>query len=184
MKRIYEFEKSLNVGELGENIIEKYLNGLKNVKEIKSVKNIKKYQKDDIDFLVRLNTGKEVSVEVKCDSYKSGNLYYEEKSCVELNTLGCLEKTKADYIFYYFLNLNVLYIFKTNKFRKWVRNEIKKYNTNPESSIIRKKEVFNRFFNKNSNKNDIYTSLGYTIPLKYIESKLNNTNIYKKYYNV
>ena len=184
MKKVYEFKKSLNVGELGEDIVEKYLNSLNNVREVKSVKNIKKYQNDDIDFLVYLNNGKKLSIEVKCDSYKSGNLYYETKSCVELNTPGCLEKTKADYIFYYFLNLKTLYIFKTNKFREWVRSEIKKHNINPQSNIIRKKEVFNKFFNKKSNSEDIFTSLGYTIPLNYIESRLNNTNIYKKYYNI
>ena len=127
MRKIYEFKKSLDIGELGENIVEKYLNSLNNVKKIESVKEIKKYQEEDIDFLVYLNEGKKVSIEVKCDSYKSGNLYYETKSCVEFDTIGCLEKTKADYIFYYFLNLNVLYIFKTKKFRSWVRKEIKQY---------------------------------------------------------
>ena len=99
MKKIYEFKKSLDIGELGEDIIEKYLKSLNNVKKIESVKEIKKYQEEDIDFLVYLNEGKKVSIEVKCDSYKSGNLYYETKSCVEFNTIGCLEKTKADYIF-------------------------------------------------------------------------------------
>ena len=180
MKKIYEFKKSLDVGELGENIIEKYLNNLKNVKRIESVKEMKKYQEDDIDFLVYLNGGKKVSIEVKCDSYKSGNLYYETKSCVEFNTLGCLEKTKADYIFYYFLNLNTLYIFKTEQFRSWVRKEIDKCNKNPKLSKIRKKEVLNRAFNKK----DLYTSQGYTIPLLHIENELKDTKIYKKYYNI
>lgn len=180
MKKIYEFKKSLDVGELGENIVEKYLKNLDNVKKIESVKDIKRYQEDDIDFLVYLNGGEKVSIEVKCDSYKSGNLYYETKSCVEFNTIGCLEKTKADYIFYYFLNLNVLYIFKTKKFRSWVRKEIIQYNQNPNLSKIQKKEVFNRAFNKK----DLYTSQGYTIPLVYIENKLRDTNIYKKYYNI
>lgn len=180
MKKIYEFKKSLDIGELGEDIIEKYLKSLNNVKKIESVKEIKKYQEEDIDFLVYLNEGKKVSIEVKCDSYKSGNLYYETKSCVEFNTIGCLEKTKADYIFYYFLNLNVLYIFKTEKFRAWVRKEIKQYNKNPKLSKIQKKEVFNKAFNKK----DLYTSQGYTIPLAHIESELKDTNIYKKYYNI
>lgn len=180
MKKIYEFNESLNVGELGEDIIEEYLNKLGNVKKIVSVKNIKKYQEKDIDFLVYLSNGKKVTIEVKSDSYKSGNLYYETKSCIEFNTLGCLEKTKADYIFYYFLNLNVLYIFKTNKFRSWVHKEIKAYDLNPKVSKIQKKEVYNKAYNKT----DLYTSQGYTIPLNYIESELKDTKIYKKYYNI
>lgn len=180
MKKIYEFKKSLNVGEIGEDIVEKYLGSLSNVKRIQSVKNDKKYQQDDIDFIVYFDKGKKASIEVKCDSYKSGNLYYETKSCVEFNTLGCLEKTKADYIFYYFLNLNVLYIFKTNKFREWVRSEIKKYNLSPASSRIKHKEVYNKAYDKKS----LYTSQGYTIPLNYIENELKDTKIYKKYYNI
>lgn len=180
MKKIYEFKESLNIGEQGENIVEEYLNKLENVKKIKSVKDIKEYQEEDIDFLVYLDKGKKVSIEVKCDSYKSGNLYYETKSCIEFNTLGCLEKTKADYIFYYFLNLNVLYIFKTKKFRSWVHKEINKYYKNPELSKIKKKEVFNKTFNKK----DLYTSQGYTIPLVHIENELKDTNTYKKYYNI
>lgn len=180
MREIYEFNKSLSVGELGENIVEKYLNKLGNVKKVESVKDIRAYQKEDIDFIVHLANGKKVSVEVKSDSYKSGNLYYETKSCVEFNTLGCFEKTKADYIFYYFLNLKVLYIFKTKKFRSWVHKEIMEHNYNSQNSKIRKKEVFNR----TRNNEDIYTSQGYTIPLRYIESELKDTRIYKKYYNI
>lgn len=180
MKKIYEFNKSLNVGELGEDIVEKYLNSLDNVKKISCVKDIKKYQEDDIDFIVHLSNGKKTSIEVKADSYKSGNLYYETKSCVEYNTLGCLEKTKADYLFYYFINLNVLYIFKTKQFRKWVRKEIEMFNLKPSSSKLKKKSVLNKTFNDV----DVYTSEGYTIPLKYIENELKDTNTYKKYYNI
>ena len=84
------------------------------------------------------------------------------------------------FIFYFFLNSIVLYIFKTEKFRTWVRKEIKQYNKNPKLSKIQKKEVLNKAFNKK----DLYTSQGYTIPLAHIESELKDTNIYKKYYNI
>lgn len=179
-KRVYEFKKSLNIGELGEDIVESYLLKLPSVSRVESVKNIKKYQEDDIDFIVHLKNGKKYSIEVKCDSYNSGNLYYETKSCAEYNTVGCLEKTKADYIFYYFLNLKILYIFKTNKFRNWVRDEIKKHSINPQNSKLTPKKVYNKSFNQI----DTYTSLGYTIPLKYIEYTLCNAKVYKKYYNI
>lgn len=179
-RRVYEFKKSLNVGELGEDIVENYLLKLPNVVRVESVKDIKKYQEDDIDFIVHFKNGKKSSIEVKCDSYKSGNLYYETKSCAEYNTVGCLEKTKADYIFYYFLNLKILYIFKTNEFRDWVRDEIKKHYINPEISRLTPKKVYNKSFNQT----DTYTSLGYTIPLNYIEDRLYNTKVYKKYYNI
>lgn len=178
-KNIYEFKKSLNVGNEGEEKVKNFLLSLEHVKKVQSVQNIKKYQNDDIDFIVTFINNEESTVEVKTDTYKSGNLYYETKSCVEKNTLGCFEKTKADYIFYYFCKYDRLYILKTEPFRKWVKNEIFKFNNNPEKSVLSKKEVFNKItFGSNDG---IYTSEGYTIPLNYIETQLLNTKIYKRF---
>ena len=116
-KNIYEFKKSLNVGNAGEEKIKQFLLSLSNIESVKSVQNIKKYQDEDIDFIVTFKNKKQYTVEVKTDTYTSGNLYYETVSCAEKNTLGCLEKTKADFIFYYFAKYDRLYILKTNSFR-------------------------------------------------------------------
>ena len=178
-RNIYEFENSLNIGNEGEAKIKDFLLSLDNVYRVQSVQNIKKYQNDDIDFIVTLKGNKTYTVEVKTDTYKSGNLYYETKSCIETNTLGCLEKTKADFIFYYFNKFDRLYILKTNLFRKWVQQEIYKFTLNPEISKLRKKEVFNK--RASGNEDDLYTSEGYTIPLYYLEGQLLNTKIYKRF---
>lgn len=194
MGEIYEFKKSLNAGQMGEYLVEQYLKELNNVQKVVSVQNNIKYQKEDIDFLVYLKNGKKVSVEVKCDSYKSGNLYYETKSCVELNTPGCFEKTKADYIFYYFIKLNTLYILKTQEFKTWVNKEIEMYNKSINYNVICKKTVFNKisgtkgeYFRQKLNElnlnQDITTSEGFTIPLEYMEARLGKTNTYKKINN-
>ena len=174
--QVYEFNKSLIVGEIGEKVVENYLSQLDNVKEVKSVRDIRRYQLKDIDFIVYMKDGKEFSVEVKSDSYKSGNLYYETKSCIEFNTKGCFEKAEADYIFYYFFNMGKLYMLKTIPFRNWVRKEINNFFLNPKSSVLKEKKVENRV---KDSKTEIYTSLGYTIPLRYIEKSLQKTNIYK-----
>ena len=181
MKKIYEFKNSLNIGKNGEETIKNYLYSLENVLRVESVQDDKKYQNDDIDFIVYMKNNKKFTVEVKSDTYTSGNLYYETKSCIEFNTLGCLEKTKADFIFYYFINFDTLYIFKTNKFRDWVREEIKSYYSNPSLSKLKKSSVINRL-SKNNNKT--YTSEGFTIPLKHIENNLLNKKVYKKYVNI
>lgn len=178
-KKIYKFENSLNVGYEGEEKVKNFLLSLNNVSNITSVQNIKKYQDDDIDFIVEFTNKTSATIEVKTDTYKSGNLYYETKSCVEKNTIGCLEKTKADYIFYYFNKYDRLYILKTNLFRKWVREEIKNFNLNPSNSKLNKKQVFNKRYSDNSN--DLYTSEGYTIPLHYLEEKLLKTKVYKRF---
>lgn len=177
-KNIYEFKKSLNIGNEGEAKIKDFLLSLEHIDNIKSVQNIKKYQNDDIDFIVTFKNNKRYTIEVKTDTYKSGNLYYETKSCIEKNTPGCLEKTKADYIFYYFSKYDRLYILKTNPFRKWVKNEIIKFNKNPNESVLNKKEVLNKLTFGSTN--GLYTSEGYTIPLNYLEKELFNTKIYKR----
>lgn len=181
-KNVYDFKKSLTVGNQGEEIIKNFLYSLNHVLDVKSVQDIKEYQEIDIDFLVTLKENKSYSIEVKTDTYTSGNLYYETISCIEKNTMGCFEKTKSDFIFYYFTNLDKLYILKTNLFRNWVRQEINHFNSNPEKSVLKQKEVFNKRYSKN--KNDIYTSQGYTIPLYYLEKKLNNKKIYKIFYDI
>lgn len=178
-KNIYDFNKSLTVGNEGETKIKNFILSLDHVESIESVQNIKKYQEEDIDFIVTFKNKSKFTIEVKTDTYKSGNLYYETKSCVERNTLGCLEKTKADYIFYYFSKYDRLYILKTNPFRNWVKNEILKFSKNPSKSVLNKKEVFNRI-TFGSNKG-LYTSEGYTIPLSYIEKELFNTKVYKRF---
>lgn len=179
-KKIYKFENSLNVGNEGEDKVKSFLLSLDNVEKVESVQEIKKYQEEDIDFIVHFKNNNKVTIEVKTDTYTSGNLYYETKSCIEKNTIGCLEKTKADYIFYYFNKYDRLYILKTNLFRKWVQNEIKKFTDNPNNSKLNKKQVFNRRYSKDNN-NALYTSEGYTIPLVYLEEALKNTKIYKRF---
>lgn len=178
-KNIYEFNNSLIVGNEGEKKVKDFLLSLDHIEKVKSVQNIKKYQLEDIDFVITFKNKNICTIEVKTDTYKSGNLYYETKSCVEKNTIGCLEKTKADYIFYYFSKYDRLYILKTNPFRNWVKNEILKFSKNPSNSVLKKKEVFNKVtFNSN---NELYTSEGYIIPLRYIEKELCDRKIYKRF---
>ena len=175
---LHDFEKSLNIGKQGESIILNFLLTLEDIKSIRQVQDIGFYQRKDIDFIVTFKNGKKYTVEIKTDTYKSPNLYYETISSVENNTLGCFEKTEADYLFYYFIELDILYIFKTKQFRKWAQKEILNHSQNPNKSKLNKKEVFNKAQNLNKN---YFTSVGYTIPRYYMEQQLAETNIFKKY---
>lgn len=175
---LYNFNDSIVIGEQGESIIEKYLKSLPHIKSIQCVRNVFKYRQADIDFLVKLKNDKKVSIEVKTDTYKTGNMYYETKSCIEENTLGCFEKTEADFIFYYFIELDRLYIFKTKELRNWVRQEIVRFYNNPNSSRLSLKKVYNK---RKQEEDGTYTSEGFTIPTGYLEQQLLNKRIFKKY---
>lgn len=119
------------------------------------------YQKYDIDFVVNFINGKQVTVEIKTDTYKTGNMFFETISNEEYQTKGCLMKTSADFLFYYFPNYqnSVLYIFKMKAFRKFVLDNLS-------------------FFKERKVTNTTHVSIGYIVPLSYIE---NNFSGYKKY---
>ena len=111
--------------------------------------------------MVNFTNGRQSLVEIKTDTYKTGNMFFETISNEEYQTKGCLMKTNADFLFYYFPNYQngVLYIFKMNPFRKFVLDNL---------SAFRQRRVTNT----------THTSIGYIVPLSYIE---NNFMEYKKY---
>lgn len=162
---IHRFDKSIIIGEKGEEEIIKFLQKNTNIKEIKNVSNIDEYRLKDIDLIVHFKNGQSYSLEIKTDTFDSGNIFYETLSCIETQTLGCFEKTQADYIFYFFIKTKELYILKTNEYRKWFHTNIDKFN---------RKEIPNM---SRSNKSLIYGE-GYTIKKKYLESQF---KYYKKY---
>lgn len=152
----YDFKDSILVGEEGERIITSYLQGLTNIADIRDVRDMDDFQDIDIDLVLKTIEGEIISIEIKTDTYDTGNLFYETYSCIETNSVGCMEKTQADYILYYFTKTNELYILNTAQFRAFVKE--KSYN-------FQKKRLYNvrHDFSK-------YTSEGYLIPKIYLES--------------
>lgn len=156
--RVHQWRKSLQVGKDGEKKIVDILGDIEGVYDIIDVSDDKQYQEEDIDYIVVMNNGTEKKVEVKTDTYDSGNLFYETMSCIETNSIGCLEKTGADIIVYYFIKTGEIYFLPTKPFRKWVHRE---------------KDNFQIRNLKNGRYNgSTYTSRGLLIPKRYLESGL------------
>ena len=160
--KVYDFNSSNKIGHQGEQFVKQWILELHpNVSSIIDVSDDKLYQKQNIDFVVDFINGKQTTVEIKTDTYKTGNMFFETISNEEYRTKGCLMKTNADFLFYYFSNYQngVLYIFKMKAFREFVLNNL---------SHFRERRVTNT----------THTSIGYIVPLSYIE---NNFSGYKKY---
>lgn len=160
--KVYEFNSSNKIGHQGEQFVKQWILDLHpNVASITDVSEDKFYQRQDIDFVVDFINGKQATVEIKTDTYKTGNMFFETISNEEYQTKGCLMKTNADFLFYYFSNYQngVLYIFKMKAFRKFVLDNLPHF---------RQRRVTNT----------THTSIGYIVPLSYIE---NNFSGYKKY---
>lgn len=148
------FTGSLKRGEIGEEIFISSLAGSKAVKKVYDVRNSARHQDADIDFIIDLNRtnllsdlagSTRVSVELKTDFTVYQNLYYEKSSCYELHTAGCMEKTKADVLIYYYIRQNFFYVLKTDSFRDWVHEHsedfIKSYKVERGRNYVYHKEA-------------------------------------------
>lgn len=104
------------------------------------------------------------TIEIKTDRYTSGNIFYETMSNKEYDVAGCMIKSKADFLFYYFTVTHELYIMKFNQYREWFNENIDNFNKKELKNIDRKRI-------------NTYTSVGYLIPKAYLET---NFKGYKK----
>ena len=116
------FREDNKFGGLGENIVCNYLANHPSTNALIDVSRDEWFQCFDIDFLqvdIENNINK---IEVKTDRLadKTGNMVYEFISDRRTNSIGCFEKTQADYIFHYLINTNIIYIFNTQELQKWV----------------------------------------------------------------
>ncbi len=115
---MFKFGKQKSIGNKGENKIYHFLyNHDLNVEKI----NFNPANPNNGDLLIRKN-GKNYVIEVKTDLHvDSRNFFLETNSNYEKNTLGCIEASKSDFLFYYFINEKKLYIFKTSNLKKWLK---------------------------------------------------------------
>ena len=110
--KLYDFKSSLQTGKIGEELVLNWIINNEKIKEFQDVREVDLYRKKDIDFIVTMWDSKEYTIEVKTDKWRTPNIYFETISSIENNTPGCMYKTEADYIFYYFLAYKELYMLK------------------------------------------------------------------------
>lgn len=156
---VHNFKKSINTGYCGEQIIKSYFETNPNIADVIDVSKDKAYQNKDIDFIVKFKNGDSVSVELKTDTYDTGNIFYEAISNQEYNVLGCMAKSKAKCLLYYFIKTKELYVIDFKAYKKWV-------NDNNERFAKKKIKNVNRYGN------DITHSVGFLIPKKVFEKEM------------
>lgn len=174
----YVFSESLTVGGLGESIMKQHLEHSANVKEVLDVSHEPEYQDKDIDFVVTLKNRKDpVTVEVKTDTYKSGNFFFETVSNSGAQTQGCMYKSKADFILYYFLGYDKVYMIKRTAFLRWFE-EMQQQDDQRAKEAKAKGEAYTREFQKKSVWNKAsggrkgYRTEGYVFAISKLESTL------------
>lgn len=117
-----KFQKDLNTGSIGEEVALNLLKNDSNTLSVIDVREEKLFQKLDVDFIQELIGGGFRMIEVKTDTqaHYTKNLAYEHTSNKYYNTIGCFEKTKADYILYYLTETKEMYVIHTNSLRSYV----------------------------------------------------------------
>ena len=94
------FSESLKEGESGEHVVWNILSKINEIRSVVDVRQDKHFQEDDVDFLVENMNRQFTPIEVKTDfkAQDTGNIVYEASTS---GHIGCFEKTKAKYIYYY-----------------------------------------------------------------------------------
>ena len=114
----YSMNEACKTADLGTEKIVSFLEGIKITKNVINVEGQREYQLKDIDLIWETDSGIK-TIEIKVDNYfNTGNYFFETKSNVEKNTPGCFMYTEADYLFYYFLNVE-LHVMWVKPARRW-----------------------------------------------------------------
>lgn len=165
------FTGSLKRGELGEEIFLASFAGMKGVKKVYDARGSARHQDMDVDFIVefwhksKLAGSTKISVELKTDFTLYQNLYYEKYSCYEMRTAGCMEKTKSDFLVYYYIRKKLYYILKTDSFRAWVHEH---------------SDDFIKNFKPERGRLGLYHKAGLLIPTSSIEAAVESNQIIGK----
>ena len=214
--KVHNFEDSNVIGAKGEELVIPLLQNKYPDKAIKDVRAIGEYRQKDIDFLL-MNSDNTVykSIELKTDSYadsdtvnyyeamemmdkatgrvgvkRSKNLMVETISHVLYRTPGCLVKTEADEIYYYFINQDKIYVLDREPFQKWFKQELPKHKARTPVTLNQDKSRYTelktksgakktRKFKNSDNtwwrrpvKNENKLTINYAVPKKDIEGQL------------
>ncbi len=164
--KLHDFDDSIEHGKAGEAVVAKWLEHFPGVERYEDVSDNPAFQEKDIDGIVWIKGNRYTTAEIKTDSYTSGNFFYETHSCVETNTIGCMERTDATHLYYYFTEYKEIYVLNMEAYRKWALAE---HAAHPD--ILKDK----RLQNKSKNKKRVHHSAGFIIPIAYLKEHFPKT---------
>tara|TARA_R100000458_G_scaffold59898_1_gene72539 strand:+ start:6461 stop:7252 length:792 start_codon:yes stop_codon:yes gene_type:complete len=213
--KTHNFYDSNVIGKKGEELVMPFLQYKYPDKIVKDVRAVGEYREKDIDFLLMESDNTVYkSIELKTDSYadwdtvnfyeamemvnkatgevgvqRSKNLMVETISHVLCRTPGCLVKTEADEIYYYFINQDKIYVLDREPFQKWFKQELPKHKARTPVTLNQDKsrytelktksggKVTRKFKNSDNTwwrrpvKNENKLTINYAVPKKDIEGQ-------------
>ena len=132
------------------------------------------YQAHDVDLLwtvVEKERLRVIPVEVKGDRYHhTGNFFFETVSNEGKGTPGCFLYTKAEWLFYYFLEVGTLYCLPVGKVRPWFVQNMIRFKEQRTSTPTR----------SGSN----YVTIGRLVPITAVLTQVPNILQFQKGHNI
>lgn len=160
--KAYDFNGRYDISKIAIDNVNEYLLSLDETIGIINVEDDKAFQKFDID-LVQVTNNSIFNIEVKSDTYETGNFFFETVSNATKGTEGCFMYTTADYIYYYFTKSRLVYVLPMPLTRDWFISNINRFS---------KKELATKERGKL-----LYHSYGYTVPIDIVIDEVNNTKV-------
>ena len=114
---------------------------------VHNVEDDKAYQHYDIDLLWTIveKNGRLriIPIEIKGDRYhRTGNFFFETVSNESKGTAGCFLYTKAEWLFYYFVEIGVLYCLPMEKVRPWFEANNHRFEERRTSTPVRESQSY------------------------------------------
>lgn len=133
----YSMSDASSVAKIAFSDISRYLQTLPITRNVVNVEDDVYYRSVDVDLLWNCSDGKTISIEIKGDRwYKTGNYFFETISNKSKNTPGCFLYTKADFIYYYFVNEKELHILPMPATREWFIKNIDMFHEKATSTPV------------------------------------------------
>lgn len=130
------------------------------------------YQEHDVDLLWTLldkdGTLRVIPVEIKGDSYhRTGNFFFETVSNEGRGTEGCFLYTRADWLFYYFIESGALYCLPMHAARPWFQENQHRFQERRTSTPV------------DSGRNH-YITVGRLVPIQTVLEEVPGVLFYQK----
>ena len=130
------------------------------------------YQEHDVDLLWTIldkdGALRVIPVEIKGDSYhRTGNFFFETVSNEGRGTEGCFMYTRAEWLFYYFVESGALYCLPMHGVRPWFQENLDRFQERRTSTPVDKG-------------NNHYITIGRLVPIQTVLDEVPGVLFYQK----
>lgn len=164
----YTMMEQVKIADKATEDICTFLSVIPTVVGIINVEDSEYYREKDIDLVVVSNKGdvtKPILVEIKGDTYHhTGNYFFETFSNAEKGTEGCFLYTEADFLFYYYVEVQELHILPMKATRKWFIENVNLFTTKETKTQVG---------------NHDYTTVGELVPRYKLLEEVEGVQIHK-----